>query len=388
MKKERKFKKIGSLLLILVLFGGFLTLPPLTVHADPFVTLTFTGTITEVGEQCQPPEEFADAVVGDSWTLTYTFDASATDVDGSPTAGQYQNLITYMTLEIGSNTVSGTPGQAIPGELLSAIFVNRGTSSADYGVEAGLPDNSAWALVTLKDDTGTPFVDDSLPLSIPTPLETKFPTLRHFSLRAMGSTLICIEGTVEDISGRTLTDNVEDQITVLEELEVPEEAEKEIKKAIKDLKNVIKKLEEGDFEGAFFKLQRAVEHLRDAQNDGADVQDIIDIIIEYLVGQKIRAWGSSTISTCQPSYYKPYWNFTDEAEMLQSEPLNIELVIEGTLITLTREDKDTPNSYLVFFSVYFEPYYFDEGCIYHFVTRIFVQGDLIWEPSGELTVIP
>jgi len=197
MKKERKIIKMGSLLLFLVLFGVFPTPLFLTVRADPFVTLTFTGTVTGVGVQCPAPGMFAGAVVGDSWTLTYTFDASTSDVDGSSTAGQYRNPITYMTLEIGSTTVSGTPGQAIPGGFSSMIFVNLVTSGfADYGVQTGLPDTSTWASVNLYDDTGTPYADDSLPLSIPTPLETKFPTLRHFSLR--NSTLVCIEGTVED----------------------------------------------------------------------------------------------------------------------------------------------------------------------------------------------
>ncbi|MHA1934906.1 MAG: FIMAH domain-containing protein [Candidatus Thorarchaeota archaeon] len=165
---------------------------------DPFVT--FTGTITGVGIPCPAPGVFAEAVVGDSWTLTYTFDAATSDVDVNPTAGQYRNPITDMTLEIGSTTVSGTPGQAIPGGYSSLIFVNLVTSGfADYGVQIGLPDTSAWASVNLYDDTGTPFADDSLPLGMPIPLEAKFPTFRHFSLRAMGSTQICIEGTVEDV---------------------------------------------------------------------------------------------------------------------------------------------------------------------------------------------
>ncbi|MFX1464467.1 MAG: hypothetical protein ACFFBF_15705 [Promethearchaeota archaeon] len=167
------------------------------INADPLITLTFSGMITLVGIQC--PDVFADTVVGDTWTLTYTFDAATGDVDGNPMAGQYQNPITVMTLRIGSATVSGTPGQAIPNDFSSLIFVNLITSGfADYAVQTGIPDASAWASVSLWDDTGTPFTDDSLPLSIPAPLDAKFPTLRRFSLRAPGSSQVCIMGTVEN----------------------------------------------------------------------------------------------------------------------------------------------------------------------------------------------
>jgi hypothetical protein len=166
---------------------------------DPFVTLTFTGTITEVGVHLPPPDVFSDVVVGDSWTLTYTFDVATRDVDGRPTAGQYRNPITDMTLKIGSTTVSGTPGQALPNWYSSLIGVNLGSGYADYTAMTGLPDTSAWAQVILDDEIGAPFADDSIPLSIPIPLEAKFPTSRQFLLRALGSTWICIKGTLEDI---------------------------------------------------------------------------------------------------------------------------------------------------------------------------------------------
>jgi hypothetical protein len=163
----------------------------------PFVTLAFTGTITEVEFPCPPPTVFADVAVGDRWTLIYTFDAATIDIDPNTNAGQYRNPVTDMTLKIGSTTVSGAPGQALPSGYFSMIGVNLGLGYADYTVMTGLPDASAWAQVMLTDEIGTPFVDDSLPLEIPTPLEANFPTQRYFLLRAPGSTDICIMGAVE-----------------------------------------------------------------------------------------------------------------------------------------------------------------------------------------------
>jgi len=168
-------------------------------ESGPFVRLTFVGIITEVDFPCPPPEVFAGVVVGDIWILTYTFDAATTDVDGSPTAGQYRNPIIDMTLKIGSAVVSGTPGQALPNEHSSVIAVNLGSGYADYTPLMGLPDASAWAQVILNDEMGTPFADDSLPFSIPTPLETWFPTLRQFLLRESFTTQVCMMGTVEDM---------------------------------------------------------------------------------------------------------------------------------------------------------------------------------------------
>jgi hypothetical protein len=163
----------------------------------PLVTLTFTGTITEVEFPTPAPAVFADVAVGDRWTLTYTFDAATIDIDPNTNAGHYRNPVTDMTLKIRSTTVSGAPGQALPGEYSSLIGVNLGPGYADYTVMAGLPDASAWAQVILTDEIGTPFSDDSIKLSIPTPLEANFPTQRDFLLRAPGTTDLCIRGVVE-----------------------------------------------------------------------------------------------------------------------------------------------------------------------------------------------
>jgi hypothetical protein len=167
-------------------FSHFVVLEP--------TIIALSGIITEVSST--PPAPFSEVVVGDTWTLSYTFDTSVLDVDGSPSAGQYQNPVTEMTLTIGSDTVTGVPGTgAIPGEYDSVIAVNLGTGGyADYTAQVSLPDSSAWAQVALYDDDGTPFVDDSLPPALPTPLKDNFPDLRRFFLRQPGSTGIFLIG--------------------------------------------------------------------------------------------------------------------------------------------------------------------------------------------------
>ena len=78
---------------------------------------------------------------------------------------------------------------------------------ADYGANVGLHDLSAWAWLTLSDDGGTPFSDDALPLVIPTPLESAFPTARYFALRQPESTLLFLLGSVGSVtSGVTDSD--------------------------------------------------------------------------------------------------------------------------------------------------------------------------------------
>lgn len=127
----------------------------------------------------------------------HTFDvAGIPDVDGNTSAGQYRDAVTDMTLTIGSETVTGVPGMVIPGVYGSVIYVNLTTDYTDYSAQVSLPDDSAWAQVSLWDDTGTPFVDDSLPPELPMPLSEKFPDDRLFFLRQPGSTNIFLIGEI------------------------------------------------------------------------------------------------------------------------------------------------------------------------------------------------
>jgi parallel beta-helix repeat protein len=77
---------------------------------------------------------------------------------------------------------------------------------------------------------------------------------------------------------------VEEVITILENLEVPSEAQSDINKAIYDLNRAIIKFENGKFYRAFFKIQYALEHLMCAEINGADVQEPIDILVSLVQG--------------------------------------------------------------------------------------------------------
>jgi hypothetical protein len=163
-------------------------------------TIALTGIITDVSVLAPAP--FSGVGVGDTWTLSYTFDVEGIlDVDGSNDAGQYRNAVTDMTLTIGSETVTRVPGMAIPGVYGSVIYVNLTTDYTDYSAQVSLPDDSAWAQVSLWDNSGTPFVDDSLPPELPMPLSDMFPDGRKFFLRQPESTNIFLIGEINAING-------------------------------------------------------------------------------------------------------------------------------------------------------------------------------------------
>ena len=82
----------------------------------------------------------------------------------------------------------------------------------------------------------------------------------------------------------------EELIEDIEDLVVPEDAEKEIDKVIKDLNGAIDGFNKGKPEKAFDKLSDAVKHLTKAEKKGADTQDIIDDLITFaqdMVNEKI-----------------------------------------------------------------------------------------------------
>lgn len=168
----------------------------LTASSIGLVTFSFDGSITRV--DATPPTPFQGTQQCDPWTLSYTFDPSgAFDVDPSPTAGQYRDLVTTMTLGIRAVSVTGTPSLAVPNDLASGIFTNLGLDAyADYAAVTGLPDPSGWVQVNLRDDTGTPFDSDALPVVLPGPLEIAFPTARDFFFRKPQSTSLFLRGTV------------------------------------------------------------------------------------------------------------------------------------------------------------------------------------------------
>lgn len=77
---------------------------------------------------------------------------------------------------------------------------------------------------------------------------------------------------------------IEDIITALGNLEIPDEAQNQINNAIYDLERAIIKFENGKFYAAFFKIQYALEHLMCAELNGADVQEAIDTLVALVQG--------------------------------------------------------------------------------------------------------
>ena len=85
------------------------------------------------------------------------------------------------------------------------------------------------------------------------------------------------------------TVSIDAQITLLEDLEVPENAEKEIDKAIKELNKAIDEFSKDKTEKAIGKIEKAVKHLMKAQDKGADTQDVIDNLVSLVKSLVDRA---------------------------------------------------------------------------------------------------
>jgi len=82
-----------------------------------------------------------------------------------------------------------------------------------------------------------------------------------------------------DKSPSAITEKI---IEDLQNLPVPPSAQKEVNKAVNDLKAALERFnEDGEFFG-LLKISQAIKQLMDAQEDGGDVQPIIDSIIEMV----------------------------------------------------------------------------------------------------------
>ena len=75
---------------------------------------------------------------------------------------------------------------------------------------------------------------------------------------------------------------IKDQIIKLEELETPPGAKKKINKSIDKLNQAIDAFNDNDTAKAIGKIEKAVEHLMNAQDKGADTQAIIDDLVELV----------------------------------------------------------------------------------------------------------
>ncbi|MCP4677261.1 MAG: hypothetical protein GY854_17455 [Deltaproteobacteria bacterium] len=188
---------IAKLIRVLALVSLFTLLASSPALAEQ-AFFTFSGEITQVFEIPPPPFEQVD--IGDTWTLTYTYDPNdGIDVDGRDTAAQVRNIVTSMSLTIAGTTVSGVPGPAVPSEPYdSVVFLNMNPGSSDYAVQAGLPDASAWTQISFSDAGGTPFDSDALPAMIPTPYDVVFPEYQTFNLRS-GSNVHFLRGQIGQV---------------------------------------------------------------------------------------------------------------------------------------------------------------------------------------------
>ena len=76
--------------------------------------------------------------------------------------------------------------------------------------------------------------------------------------------------------------HVDNLIETLENLAVPPAAEKEVKNALKDLNKSLKNFAKGEIAKAIKDIQAGIKDLMKAQKDGADVQSIIDELVDLV----------------------------------------------------------------------------------------------------------
>lgn len=124
------------------------------------ITFQMQGTITSVDDI----QNLTGVVVGDTWTLDWTFDSGAPDTEPAPDFGVY--AIDTMFLDIGGNSFNPVSPGGPP------IAVGNGAAQDSYRLEgfpsfAGAGEDAPIFRVELFDDQATVFSDDSLPLAPP-----------------------------------------------------------------------------------------------------------------------------------------------------------------------------------------------------------------------------
>lgn len=105
---------------------------------------------------------FSSAAVGDTGTVTWTWDDTAPDFSAAPEAGEYYGLLSAMTLTIGAQSYS-----FVPGDSRALIFDNDG--SEDYMQVVATDFGGGDAIIGFAqfvDPTQTAISSDALPATL------------------------------------------------------------------------------------------------------------------------------------------------------------------------------------------------------------------------------
>lgn len=165
---------------------------------DP-VTFTFGGVVTNIEDRFGAIEAPWDSVVvGDPWSITYTFESTTPDSDPINTWGYYNNTISSYMINVGGVNQTAPP-------TTSRIAVFNGLPVGFDQYEVNLYDATAGfnsLFFQLDDDTDSAWATDALPLAgdIPQPITSEFTRARDIRLEFSGSGFpgeTYIEGSID-----------------------------------------------------------------------------------------------------------------------------------------------------------------------------------------------
>ncbi|NQT00682.1 MAG: right-handed parallel beta-helix repeat-containing protein [Planctomycetes bacterium] len=191
-------------------------------------------------------------------------------------------------------------------------FIDNATQADVLGTSTGNVFNldaptggNHWSDWTGPDDDNDGFVDEPYVISTTLDVKDEFPWT---------------DSDGWEIEPPEPAESIEDIIAVLEDMDVPEDAEKEMDKAVKELNKAIDEFNNDRIDKALNNIAKAVKQLMKAQEEGADTQGVIDELVDLVKGiadkaieDAIEAVGTDNLHVvkAQEHYDKADGNLTD-----------------------------------------------------------------------------
>ena len=166
------------------------------------------------------------------------------------------------------------------------------TCPGDITIEAmgpeGVPVDDLQIQTFLNGASATDNVDPPEDIVIANDAPDLFPpgdTVVTFTATDMSNNSSICESTVTvTVTETGPVEAIEEIIADIEDMDVPEEAEKDAGKAVKELKKAIKEFNKGKPDKAIKKIEKAIRQLEKAQDKGADTQAVVDELLGLIEG--------------------------------------------------------------------------------------------------------
>jgi len=211
--------------------------------SDPEVTLVIGG-------------DTVDTTTCGTYVVTY----DATDSSGNAATQVIRTVIVQDTID---------PVITCPDDF--TVYVNPGETEAVVKFEVTATDDSGSVVVVCDPASGS-----TLPLG-----ETE---VNCTTTDEAGNQATCTFKITVESAESPEAEAIEHIIDVLEEMDVPEDAEKEMEKAVTELNKAIDEFNNDRIDKVFNNIAKAVKQLMKAQKEGANTQDVIDQLVELVQG--------------------------------------------------------------------------------------------------------